>query len=220
MVLHLQGMCFSLPTPDDPFNDRHGKEEVKTKGTKTKKPSQKDERSVDGKTAARKKGTIGGNVSKSNNLGQECMIDPERSNIEVIKKGSFCGPQEQCCENSETPSKFLIWCLHSIENALRHDYAHTDGEENSLFSNSWGLEFWKCYSTGKNMMEISGNPATTEQIAWIVSSAADTIARKEKEGLSFASPFLLFLVPSQEKAAKVCTLLITFLFMFIYLSIS
>lgn len=216
-------MCFSLPTPDDPFNDQHGKE-VKTKRTKKEKHCQKDERFIDGKSAARRKGTHEENISKSNNLprenevtdlknekkksvtttqnlGQECIINPERANIEVIKKGSICGPQG---EGPESPSKFLIWCLSSIENALRHNDAYTDGEGGSLFFHSWGLEFWKCYSTGKDIMETSGNSATDEQIAWMVSSAADTIARKEKEGLSFASPFLLFLVPSQEKAAKVC----------------
>ncbi|XP_028780424.1 probable ATP-dependent RNA helicase ddx5 [Neltuma alba] len=217
-----QGMCFSLPTPDDPFNDRQGKPEFKKKRSKKKTHSKKDERCDGGESAAGTKDMLGGNIPKINKLGgnevtdlkheykksvtatlgQEC-INVERTNIEVIKKECLCGPQGKECENPESPSKFLLWCLSSIENALRHDDACTDQEGDSLLFDPWGLEFWKCYSTGKDIMETGGNSATTEQIAWMVSSAADTIARKEKEGLSFGSPFLLFLVPSQEKSVKV-----------------
>ncbi|KAK4279570.1 hypothetical protein QN277_011329 [Acacia crassicarpa] len=218
-----QGMCFSLPTPDDPFNDRHGKPEFEKKRSKRKTHSQKDESSNDGKSAAGTEDMLGGHTSKSKlgeneitdgkherkksvtntrYLDQECT-NLERANMEVIKKGCLWGPQGKECENLESPSKFLMWCLSSIGNALQHDDACTDQEGDSLLFDSWGLEFWKCYSTGKDIMETSGNSATTEQIAWMVSSAADTIARKEKEGLCLGSPFLLYLVPSQEKSVKI-----------------
>ncbi|TKY53465.1 Pre-mRNA-processing ATP-dependent RNA helicase prp5 [Spatholobus suberectus] len=217
-----QGMCFSLPTLDDPFNDRGGKEEFKTKGPKKKTHSKpKDEMvCLNGKSVAGKKGAVGGrniaqelndlqreneSVIANNNVGQKCIINSERKNIEVTEIAHLCGAQQRDCDISEFPSKFVFWCLSSIENALRHGDAYTDGEGNSFFLNPWGLEFLKCYSTGKDLMETSGTSATTEQIAWMVSGAADTFVRKEKEGLSFAGPFLLFLVPSQEKAVQVRT---------------
>ncbi|XP_014510903.1 pre-mRNA-processing ATP-dependent RNA helicase prp5 [Vigna radiata var. radiata] len=216
-----QGMCFSLPTPEDPFNDRGGKEEFQTKGPKKNthlksKPIDEmvrlNEKSGDGK-----KGAVHGRnialelqrkkefVKANNDLGQKRIINSERKKFKVTEMAHHPSTQRHDCDISEFPSKFVFWCLSSIENALRHGDAYTDGEGNSFFLNPWGLEFLKCYSTGKDLMETSGTSATTEQIAWTVSSAADTFSRKEREGLSFAGPFLLFLVPSQEKAVQVRT---------------
>lgn len=208
-------MCYSLPTPEDPFNDKHGKEENKTRVPK-KKPtrSPKDDTILlNGESGPGRKGAVGrdisqklnqqtgtGSVAANNSLGRECIINSEKKNIEVA---DLCGARQLGCEISEFPSKFVFWCLSAIENALRHGDAYTDGEGNSFFLNSWGLEFSKCYSTGKDLMDTSGTSATTEQIAWVVSAAADTFVRKEKQGLSFACPFLLFLVPSHEKAVQV-----------------
>ncbi|CAA3007932.1 probable ATP-dependent RNA helicase ddx5 [Olea europaea subsp. europaea] len=104
--------------------------------------------------------------------------------------------------NIECPSKFLIMCLNSVQNALCHS-GTINGEDKPLFANAWGIKFWNCYSNGKNLLETSGAYSTIQQISWIASTAADTIARKEKEGVSFTGPFLLFLVPSQEKASQV-----------------
>ncbi|KAL3033824.1 hypothetical protein AAZX31_02G157400 [Glycine max] len=217
-----QGMCFSLPTLDDPFNDRGGKEETKTKGPKKKshsKPKDKMDH-LNGKSADGKKGAVGGrkiarelndlqreneSVTASNNLTHKCIINSERKNIDMTEMAHLCGTKQRDCDISEFPSKFIFWCLSSIENALRHGDAYTDGEGNSFFLNPWGLEFLKCYSTGKDLIETSGTSATAEQIAWMVSGAADTFVRKEKEGLSFPGPFLLFLVPSQEKSTQVRT---------------
>ncbi|EEF31501.1 dead box ATP-dependent RNA helicase, putative [Ricinus communis] len=157
-----QGMCFSLPTLDDPFNERHGRMDINVKDKK-----------------------------KKVNTREKVQLN-----------GNDLNHQEQACDYSDGPSKFFILCLNAIEKALRHDGTYND-EEKPLLVNPWGLEFLKFCSIGKDILETSGSSCTIEQIAWIVSIAADAIARKEKEGLSFSSPFLLFLVPSQEKAAKV-----------------
>ena len=219
----LQGMCFSLPTPDDPFNDRHERKDLKGKEPKKKISSQDDERGfVKGKSAALRNGTEARNVTleqknekvvnlmdeqkssmiSMNGLGKKCLVDLEEK-VKVIRKKGEHGQHGWACENSNHPSKFLIMCLNSIENALRHDGTYISEEDKPLFVNEWGVEFWKYYSSGKDILETSGPSSTVEQIAWIVSTAADTIARKEKEGMTFANPFLLFIVPSQEKAAKV-----------------
>ncbi|ESW17512.1 hypothetical protein PHAVU_007G245100 [Phaseolus vulgaris] len=219
-----QGMCFSLPTPEDPFNDRGGKEEFKTKGPKKEThPKSKpiDEMvALNEKSADGKKGAVGGRnnaqelhdlqrekefFKANNDLGQKRISNSERKKLKATEMAGHPSTQRHDCDISEFPSKFVFWCLNSIENALRHGDAYTDGEGNSFFLNPWGLEFLKSYSTGKDLMETSGTSATTEQIAWTVSGAADTFVRKEREGLSFAGPFLLFLVPSQEKAIQVRT---------------
>ncbi|XP_050282041.1 DEAD-box ATP-dependent RNA helicase 5 [Quercus robur] len=215
-----EGMCFTLPTPEDPFNNRHDKKNFKRKGRKNKIPSQEDEEDfVKGKGVALGNEKQPSNLENENvkvvdfmddeeglvisvnDMGQKCLVDPEEK-VQVIEKEGNHGQDRWAFENS-TPSKFLFMCLNSIENALRHDGTYISEEEKPLFVNDWGVEFWKCYSAGKDILETSGACSSIEQIAWIVSIAADTIARKEKEGQSFASPFLLFLVPSQEKAAKV-----------------
>ncbi|MED6121600.1 hypothetical protein PIB30_031705 [Stylosanthes scabra] len=197
-----QGMCFSLPSPDDPFNDRHGKEELKRKAPGKKKLATKEKAPRKEESAAKRENTFGGNISKKPN----CLQVENEPIIEVPDMADRCGgSQRQNCKLSELPSKFVFMCLSSIENALCHDDAYSDQEDNILSVDSWGLEFLKCYSTGKDLIETSGTSVTTEQVAWIVSGAADTFVRKEKQGLSFASPFLLFLVPSQEKALQVRT---------------
>ncbi|KAF5446255.1 hypothetical protein F2P56_031893 [Juglans regia] len=203
-----EGMCFSLPSPDDPFNDKLGKKDFEGKEPKKRVPRQEDGRGfVHGKGVALRKGTQTPNTDfkdkvKSSKISNNDLVDLEEK-VQVIQNvGDHC-QNGLVRENSNGPSKFLIMCLNSIENALRHDGTSISKEDQPLFVNSWGIEFWKCYSAGKDILETSGASSTVEQIAWMISIAADTIARKEKEGLSFASPFLLFLVPSQEKAAKV-----------------
>ncbi|OIW07772.1 hypothetical protein TanjilG_03559 [Lupinus angustifolius] len=207
-----QGMCYSLPTPEDPFNDRHGKEDFKTKGPKKKTLPMKDEMvPLIEKGATRRKGSLDVKISKkSYHLEKENESDKATDNLsesenteETETEDDLSGAQQNHREISEFPSKFVFWCLSSIENALREGDAYTDGEGNSLFANSWGLEFSKCYATGKDVMETSGNSATNEQIAWVISGAADTFVGKELQGVSFSSPFLIFLVPSQEKATQV-----------------
>lgn len=231
-----QGMCFSLPTPEDPFNDRHAKKDFNRKDIKKNVASQAVERViVKGKTATLSKETISGkdaemnnleqnkekvmnlrgelkkSLSSGNNLGLKSSVNHKSTKIQMNGKAG-CDHERQACENADCPSKFLVLCLNAIEKALRDDGTYNNDEDKPLFANHWGVEFLKFYSIGKDILETSGFSCTIEQIAWVVSIAADTIARKEKEGLSFNSPFLLFLVPSQEKAAKVCYAFVNFMF--------
>ncbi|KAL5735116.1 hypothetical protein ACOSP7_032977 [Xanthoceras sorbifolium] len=222
------GMCFSLPTPDDPFNDRHGKKEFQIKETKKTMPLQADKKAfVKGKSAVLKKGTdsksnakvdhpeqISKKVTSLKNeweksatfmdlKGKRSFLNLGGTELLLNGKPAVDGNQEQAYEFFDCPSKFLILCLNAIESALCHNGTYNIEEEKPLFVNRWGIEFWKCYSSGKDIIETSGSSSTVEHIAWMVSTAADSIARNEKEGLLFTSPYLLFLVPSQEKAAKV-----------------
>ncbi|ESQ51342.1 hypothetical protein EUTSA_v10016555mg [Eutrema salsugineum] len=157
-----QGMCFSLPTPEDPFNEKQGKVDI----TKKKKKKVKKDREGKKKPSA----------MSSDGDGKKL-------------KG---------------PPKYVMLCLNSIETSFRSDDQH----EKSLFTSTWGIEFWKCFNSGKDVLETSGASSTLEQIAWIVSTATDAMSRREKEeqeeeeSLS-NSPFLLYLVPSQSKASKV-----------------
>lgn len=211
-------MCFSLPTPDDPFNDRNGQKDPKTKIVKKVKPSQRDEivftkgKESFGKRDAKvddlnlKVDKVSSFKNEKKNAGRLSLLEPGRTKTEVNRKGGVDGLQGQAYENLGCPSKYLIMCLNEIESALRSDGTYITEEDEPLFASSWGNEFWKCYSAGKDMLETSGTPSSVEQIAWIVCSAADTISKKDEEGLSCISPFLLFLVQSKEKAAKVCVI--------------
>ncbi|XP_019181802.1 PREDICTED: uncharacterized protein LOC109176860 [Ipomoea nil] len=101
------------------------------------------------------------------------------------------------------PSKFLLMCLNMIQSDLEHDEAMINDRGTPFFALPWGFEFWKHYSNGKNILDTSHAHSTVEQIAWIASTASDTITRREEEGFSTANPFLLYLVPSQHEAIKV-----------------
>lgn len=213
----LQGMCFSLPTPDDPYNDRNGKKDLNKRETKTT-PSKGSKRAfLKDKSTSSPNGTVrevgrekskpskegSGDTLSNGHIAKRSKTDPERTKVHANVKGGVQSFQNQR-EDSEScisPSKFIILCLNAIENALHHDSINRNGKP--LFADTWGIEFWKCYSSGKDILDTSGLSSTDEQIAWVVSSAADSIARKEKEGLSFSSPYLLYLVPTQEKATQV-----------------
>lgn len=203
LVNVIQGMCFSLPSLDDPFNDRQGKKDILMK-KKTKKVS----KDYQAKRALQEE-------KKTNESSKDVGLKET-----TTLRDSACGEYFVSCSSNglekktvqqqggcpwdwDGPSKFLMLCLKTIENSLLTD---GDGTRSPLFLNSWGVDFWKLYETGKDIfLETSkGVSSSTEQISWIVSTAADSIAKKEKEGLSFTTPFLLYLVPTKEKSAEVC----------------
>ncbi|PON36951.1 DEAD/DEAH box helicase domain containing protein [Trema orientale] len=214
-----QGMCFSPPTLDDPNED------LKLKITKKVMPHKTDKRVLSKeKKDSKGKSTLSKNDASVNNLNgkvtgaslknsmictsindvlQRSQLDLGRSKTQPNGNGGLHDHRGQVYESSDCPSKYLIMCLNEIEKALHNDGTSTTEEDKPLFASAWGIEFWKCYSAGNDILETSGTSSTVEKIAWIVCSAADTISRKDEEGLSYPSPFLLFLVPSQEKAIKV-----------------
>ncbi|XP_052876548.1 uncharacterized protein LOC108489525 isoform X2 [Gossypium arboreum] len=214
-----EGMCFSLPTPDDPFNERLDKKDISRREPQKPKPSKLDRKvSAKRKDSVATKGSVLGHnvalkdgqkksVTLINNMGKSRHIDSGKKEIQQDgKKVGLHGNQEQACKSSDFPSKYLILCLKAIEDTLYPDGTYNGEEGNRLFVNPWGIEFWKCYSAGKDILETSGSSSDFEQIAWIASTAADVISRREKEGHLFTGPFLLFIVPSKEKALKVRSL--------------
>ncbi|KAM7526825.1 hypothetical protein LguiA_016727 [Lonicera macranthoides] len=195
-----QGMCYSLPTPEDPFNDRHGNADLKGYEINKLSPSKTTQRMpTDKNSVAPKKGIPGTNHAVVDHKAQKRARDKNMENEQNTVKPK----KAKIFENQDCPSKFLIQCLKSIQSELQHEGVLSSEEDKPLFVDEWGVGFWKCHSIGKDVLQASGACSTVEQVAWIAATAADTIARKEKEGLSLASPFLLFLVPSLEKARTV-----------------
>lgn len=197
-----QGMCFSLPTLEDPFNDKYVnpdlKKNDKTKYNKKDRPSKGDNNLTENGSDAprnKRKANDKPELDGKNQVHKKARVEigSPLSDKDITKK--LNGSKNEGC-----PSKFLISCLKTIQEMMHHNEAFEPGKP--LFFDTWGFEFWRCYSNGMHVLETSGG-ATMEQIAWIASSAVDTITRKEKEGVSFTSPYLLFLVPTQEKAAEV-----------------
>uniref|UniRef100_A0A0E0MJM1 DEAD/DEAH-box helicase domain-containing protein n=1 Tax=Oryza punctata TaxID=4537 RepID=A0A0E0MJM1_ORYPU len=175
-----EGMCFSLPTPDDPFNDRHGK---KRKGD--------DEPTGDAPAAAGKK--------KDSSTKKQPVREAAAANG---KSRAVVAEREKDGVEYDRPSKFLVVCL----NAIRDAAASEDGGGRGVHdTGSWGVELWNCCSAAPptDVVDTSGECATREQTAWLVSTACDIVARKEKLGVVVSCPFLLYLVPSQEKAVQV-----------------
>ncbi|GAB2286931.1 hypothetical protein Dimus_021319 [Dionaea muscipula] len=207
-----EGMCFSLPTPDDPFNDRRGKKNSSTTDTKKTKLSRENIKiSTKRDDDSRKKRSI----SDQKNMDEAV---PKRLKMETLGNGQHLldgtdgirpentaklGKGAQPFKMPAPPSKYFFLCLKSIRNSFLGDGELSTDQEKSIIYDEWGVQFWKCYSAGFDVMETSGTNPTVQQIAWIASAAADSIANKEKEGGSFSRPFLLYLVPSQKDAVKV-----------------
>lgn len=221
-------MCFSLPTADDPFRDRYrGKNDsefddavtAKAKSRLKKILKEEDDDNDSGKMNLREQ-----KKSKKRKSGEKSIGEADNSidkkmlrgegrkksgeNVEMIKANGHL--QKKAKISSIRPSKVLLLCLNTIQNSLQNDYA-SDGEgDRPFFTSSWGMEFLKNYSSGNDMLVIGGSPPSLEQIAWIVSTAADTIQSMENEGLSTPAPFMLYIVPSQTRAIEVCVLISSF----------
>lgn len=168
-----EGMCFSLPCPEDPFNERHGK----------KRRTDDDAADADGDH--KKKGK-----------------DSKKQPKERAMSGSNAIPVRKMKTEEDRPSKFLVVCL----NAIRDAAGASDGDSGSIHdTSSWGMELWKSCAASPpvDVLDTSYAYATREQTSWLVSTACDIVARKEKLGVVVSCPFLLYLVPSQEKAAQV-----------------
>lgn len=138
--------------------------------------------------------------------GKLKMVNVGKPTCRIIKRDASNNSwkEHDCESNMGCPSKNLIMCLNTIQNALQQDEASPTVGDRPFFANEWGIEFWNSYTNGKDVFETNGDDSTIEKIAWMTSTAADIISMKEKEGLSFNGPFLLYLIPSQEKANKVC----------------
>ncbi|XP_057798824.1 uncharacterized protein LOC131014755 [Salvia miltiorrhiza] len=134
-------------------------------------------------------------------IGQEIAIDVGKPTWRIIRWDDSNHSWEELDADSDDgcPSKFLIQCLNSIQNALEL----SPEEGRPFFTNSWGYEFWSCYNNGNDVLDTDGVYSKIEKIAWITSTATDSISMKEKEGVSLNCPFLLYLVPSQDIACKV-----------------
>jgi hypothetical protein len=187
-----EGMCFSLPTPEDPFNERHGKK------------SKVDEPTDDTEDAAAAAVVKDGNPGKKN--ANTKKQPPEKAGAKAKAKAKAI--RERATETEEggvdfdRPSKFLVVCLNAIRDAV----APEDGGGSSIHgAGDWGVELWRCCSAPapSDVLDTSGASATLEQTAWLVSTACDIVARKERLGMVVSCPFLLYIVPSQEKAAQV-----------------
>ncbi|KAF3776147.1 hypothetical protein EJ110_NYTH48997 [Nymphaea thermarum] len=214
-----EGMCFSAPTLEDPFNERNN---VKTDcGRKRRKlahqkndldpllsvhkklPSNCKFGKVANEDLKEKRAMSARNIQNKSPAarmaeGQSIMDDQDMSTRKMVVVNGGAATQGRVYRSSDGLPKFLILCLSAIQNSWAHD-----GLEKSLFSNSWGSEFWKACSDGLDILGIGESCSGKEQIAWLASTFADIVTAREKEGVSIDSPFLLFLVPSKERAVEV-----------------
>ncbi|XP_058087440.1 ATP-dependent RNA helicase DBP3 [Magnolia sinica] len=220
-----EGMCFSLPTPEDPFNERNEKRDFNKKKPKKLAREQFD---VALRGNGPQKAILGEDLEEADQqdlkkLEVENWEDKQSKLLSCFSKkyqtttakaGEPKVPQlgefgvahaQRRLRGSITDchSKFLILCLNAIEKAWMHDGTFDGDVDRPLMDNAWGAEFWEHCSVGSDILETTRACSSREQTAWLVSAASDIITRKEKEGLLVDSPFLLLLVPSQEKAIKV-----------------
>ncbi|XP_041996781.1 uncharacterized protein LOC121746890 [Salvia splendens] len=145
----------------------------------------------------------------------EVAIDLGKPTWRIIKCDSSDNSLEELAadKGEGCPSKFLTMCLNSVQEALYQDEPYNSKDDKPYFTDSWGFDFWSCYNKGIDVLDKDGVDSKARKITWIASTAADSISMKEEEeeagakaeaeGVSLDRPFLLYLVPSQEKASKV-----------------
>ncbi|XP_068660128.1 DEAD-box ATP-dependent RNA helicase 20 [Aristolochia californica] len=209
-----EGMCFSLPTPEDPFNDRHEK-----KPTDAKKPLKHSQVPSTGKDSKLKvnvshqdlEKVVKRSLRKLKDAGQEndkwtSLTHLSKNNPMVLQDPSIGRSEQGPLRNTDSLSKFLVLCLNAIQNAWIKEGTFDGDKDRYLLANTWGIDLWTYCSNGSDILETSGSNLCREQMAWVVSTAADIVSRKEKEGQYVATPFLLILVSSQEEAIKVRSL--------------
>ncbi|XP_020581504.1 ATP-dependent RNA helicase DBP3 [Phalaenopsis equestris] len=182
-----EGMCFSLPTADDPFNDRHEKKSIE-KNKKSKK--QKLNRRENGQKES-------DSAKDADNKLQE-----EKALMKKTVEKTGCNGEAGCFENGSV-SKFLMLCLKAVEDAWVEEGTLNKDMIGALQTSSWGAEFFRVCLAGSSVVVISGASATRDQVSWLVSTAADMVTRKKKQGIIVASPFLLYIVPSRDRAFEV-----------------
>ncbi|CAN6438660.1 unnamed protein product [Victoria cruziana] len=216
-----EGMCFSAPTLEDPFNEKRN---VKTDRRRKRRKVAHETNDLDPLLSTHKKlpsncrfGRMANedleerramsskNIQNKSPLtaarmteGQSITDDQDESRRKMVIVNGGAATQGGLHRNSDGLPKFLILCLNAIQNSWAHDTL-----ERSLFSNSWGSDFWKACSDGLDILAIGESCSSKEQIAWLASTFADIVTAREKEGVSIDGQFLLFLVPSKERAVEV-----------------
>ncbi|KAL8553721.1 hypothetical protein ACS0TY_002132 [Phlomoides rotata] len=79
----------------------------------------------------------------------------------------------------------ILWCcasnFNSIEDALQQNDDFITERNRPFYANPWGIEFWSYYVSGKDVLEGDVSDSKIEKIAWITTTAADTISTKEDE---------------------------------------
>ncbi|KAL9268047.1 putative ATP-dependent RNA helicase ddx5 [Drosera capensis] len=203
-----EGMCFSLPTPEDPYNDKQGKKDVttnKAKKTKVSREPVKTNGHVQKERPLHDKKSMDELISKEAKMvksgnDQHFMVPCDKiKSVKIAKTGK----ETQTPKNPVAPSKFLLLCLKSIRDSLLGDSEVGAEQENTIVADKWGVQFWKSYLAGKDVLDTSGTNPTVQQIAWVTSVAADAISSKDEQDGSFMNPALIYLVPSQKDATKV-----------------
>ncbi|XP_020527369.1 DEAD-box ATP-dependent RNA helicase 20 isoform X1 [Amborella trichopoda] len=211
-----EGMCFTLPTPDDPFNDKNDK-----KARNKPDPKSLTSNKVDGGLSQAKKVKTSESHELKNSIKKD-LEENHKKSFFLAKKGrtDLLGPEKRKSTagdgvggvnpNLGIPSvgsvpNSLFLCLNAIQSAWIQADSLPESLKTSLFSNKWGIEFWKAFSDGFDILGVTEASLNREHVAWIVSTAAVIFATTEK-GLSSSSPFLIYLVPSQDIATKVRSL--------------
>lgn len=145
----------------------------------------------------------GKNQHVSWNSNKVIKLNPcETSRKDICSKSSMSIELEQANHNAQTkakecakslhsqamkyhlkmdrPSKFMIMCLTRIEDGLLRNGTLKKKKHKSFLVSDWGIEFWQGFVSGLNILDTSGDCSSIEQIAWIVSTAADVISENEK----------------------------------------
>lgn len=166
-----EGMCFTLPTPEDPFNDRSDPK------NKTKK-----------------------------------LVTNNKQRDTYSKKEEVEDEEPKSSNSTLEDAKFITLCLNTFKNSSPIDNDKDSDSMKDLLASasSWGIKLWKQCCSRENVVinyDKEEDCLIHEHLVWMLSIAFNIFAKNEKEGkvatAAAASPFLLFIVPTQQMATQV-----------------
>eukprot|EP01018_Ginkgo_biloba_P015614 Gb_00735 [translate_table: standard] len=217
-----EAMCYSLPTPENPFNDQNNYKSHKKQRNKKQEPSEagvKIELHKKKRNAVPQKRSFveeevnpllktipsADKVWKPTADIKDSKQKEDKLTVSVVSSPGLCRITEHLnnLRGNVTPGMVFKLTLDAIKQTGFEGGLEKAGHDKMITDNKWGMEFWEACSKGSNVLGIFRASFGLEETAWIVSAAASHVAEKRMRDSLISNPVVLFVVASQEQAVKV-----------------
>lgn len=226
-----EGMCYTLPTPENPFNDpidsnsgkkchKKKKQEpsarVKEQLPAGKKDTIPQKRSFFGDEIdntswkkQKKEETVMENIEasllhKTVSLVKDLKQNEDELSSQVVSSLGLSRSTVDISrfQRSATPEMILKLTLDVVSQTGEADVMQ-EGEYELTSNNKWGRELWEACLKGSNILASSQVSFDLQQTAVLVSAAASHIIDRRRRDSFVHGPMVLIVVASQEQAVKV-----------------
>lgn len=227
-----EGMCYSLPTPENPFNDPIDRNSGKKFCKKKKEPSKarvKEQLPAEKKDALpQKRSFFGDEIDKMNwkkqkneetlmenteasllhktfSQVQDFKLNEDKQSSQVVSSLGLCRNTVDISrlQRNATPEMVLKLTLDVMRKTGFGGDVMQEGDRELTSNNKWRTELWEACLKGSNILGSSQASFDLQQTAVVVSAAASHIIDRRKRDSFIHGPMVLIIAASQEHAAKV-----------------